>query len=58
MPCPWHHVLALKLDMDIFTKVLEPLVIVPIPKASCPFVHIDDEDSPMFRQFKENLDCE
>jgi hypothetical protein len=42
-----HHVLALELDMDVFIDVLEPLVVVPIPKATCPLVNIDDEDSPM-----------
>jgi hypothetical protein len=32
------HVLASELDMDIFTEVLEPLVVVPIPKATCSVV--------------------
>jgi hypothetical protein len=44
--------------MDIFTEVLEPLVVVPIPKATCLVVNIDDEDSPMERQPRKILDCE
>jgi hypothetical protein len=44
--------------MDIFTKVLEPLVVVPILKATCLVVNIDDEDSPMERQPRRILDCE
>ncbi len=31
--------------MDIFTKVFEPLVVVPIPKVTCLIVNIDNEDS-------------
>jgi hypothetical protein len=50
--------LALGLDMDVFTKVLEPLVVVPIPKATCLVVNIDDEDSPMERQLRRILDYE
>jgi hypothetical protein len=30
--------------MDIFTKVLEPLVAIPILEATCPGVNIEDED--------------
>jgi len=37
------HVLALKPDMDVFTKVLEPLVVL-ILEVTCPIVNIDDED--------------
>jgi hypothetical protein len=37
-----HHVLALELDMDVFTKVLEHLVIVSIPEATHLVVNIDD----------------
>jgi hypothetical protein len=33
--------------MDVFIKVLEPLVVVPIPRATCSIVNIDDEDFPM-----------
>ncbi len=40
-------VLALEPNMDVFTEVLEPLVVVPILKVTCPVVNIDDEDSPM-----------
>jgi hypothetical protein len=29
-----HHVLVLELNMDVFTKVLEPLVVVPILDAT------------------------
>jgi hypothetical protein len=29
-----HHVWALDLDMDVFTEVLEPLVVVPIHDAT------------------------
>jgi len=50
------HVLASELDMDIFTKVLEPLVVVPIPKATCLVVNIDNEDLPMERQPRKILD--
>jgi hypothetical protein len=35
--------------MDIFTKVIESMVAIPIPEATCPVVHIDDEDSPMLK---------
>jgi hypothetical protein len=38
--------------------LLEPLVVIPIPKASYLVVHIDDEDSPMLKQFRKILDCE
>jgi hypothetical protein len=44
--------------MDVFIEVLEPLVIVPIPKATRLIVNIDDEDSPMARQPGRILDCE
>ncbi len=53
-----HHVLTLESDVDVFTKVLEPLVVVPIPKATCLVVNIDDEDSPMERQLRRILDYE
>jgi hypothetical protein len=52
------HVLALEPNMDVFTKVLEPLVVVHIPKATCPVVSIDDEDSLMERRPRRILDCE
>jgi hypothetical protein len=52
------HVLALESDMDVFTKVLKPLVAIPIHEASCLVVHIDDEDSPMLKHFRKILDCE
>jgi hypothetical protein len=35
--------------MGIFTKVLEPLVVVPILEATYPVVNIDEENSPMER---------
>jgi hypothetical protein len=44
--------------MDVFIKVLEPIVVVPIPKVTCPVVNIDDEDSPMERGPRRILDCE
>jgi hypothetical protein len=44
--------------MDVFTEVLEPIVVVQIPKATCPIVNIDDEDSPMERRPRRILDCE
>jgi hypothetical protein len=44
--------------MDIFTEVLEPLVVVLIPEMTHPFVNIDDEDSQMGRQSKKILDYE
>jgi predicted GNAT family N-acyltransferase len=50
--------LVLELDVDIFTKVLELLVIVPIPEATCPVVNIDDEDLLMERQPRKILDWE
>ncbi len=52
------HVLVLELNMDVFTKVLEPLVAIPIPEAIRLVVHIDDEDSPVFKQSRKILDCE
>jgi len=33
----------MELDMDVFTKVLEPLVVVLILEATRPIVNIDDE---------------
>jgi hypothetical protein len=42
--------------MDIFTKVLEPLVVVPIPEATHPVVNIDDENSQMEKQPRRILD--
>jgi hypothetical protein len=52
-----HHVLALELDMDVFTEVLEPLVDVPIHEATRLIVNIDDEDLLVERQPKRILDC-
>ncbi len=52
------HILALEPNMDVFIKVLEPIVVVPIPKVTCPVVNIDDEDSPMERGPRRILDCE
>jgi hypothetical protein len=33
--------------MDVCTKVIEPLVVVPNPKVTHLIVNIDDEDSQM-----------
>jgi len=38
------HILVLELDMDVFIKVLEPLLVIPIPEATRLVVNIDDED--------------
>jgi hypothetical protein len=35
--------------MDVFTEVLEPLIVVSIPKTTHPVVNIDDEDLQMER---------
>jgi hypothetical protein len=43
------HVLALKPDVDVFTKVFEPLVVVSILKATHLVVNIDEENSPVDR---------
>jgi hypothetical protein len=53
-----YHVLALEPNMNVFTKVLEPLVIVSNPKATHLVVNIDDENSLMERWPKRILDCE
>jgi hypothetical protein len=54
-----HYVLVIKSDMDVFTKVLEPqLVIVPIPKVTRLIVNTDNEYSIVERQPKRILDCE
>jgi hypothetical protein len=45
-------------DMDIFTKVFDPLVVVRILEVTCPVVNIDDEDSTVERQPKRILDYE
>jgi hypothetical protein len=34
-----HHIMALELDMDVFTKVLEPLVEVATPELDAKHVH-------------------
>ncbi len=36
------HILAIELDIDIFTEVLEPLVEVPTPKHKCPNVDLEN----------------
>jgi len=53
-----HHVLALELDMDVFTEVLEPLVTIPILEATHLVVNINDENSLVERRPKRILDCE
>jgi hypothetical protein len=52
------HVLALEPNMDVFTKVFEPLVVVPIHEATCPIINIDDEDLLVEKQPKRILVCE
>ncbi len=52
------HVLVMELDMDVFTKVLEPPVVVPILEVIGPIVNIDDEYSRVERWPKRILDCE
>ncbi len=52
------HVLTLELDMDVFIKVFEPLVIIPLLKATRPIVNIGDEDSPVEKQPKRILEYE
>ncbi len=47
MPCPSTSCLALEPNMDVCTKVIEPLVVVPNPKVTHLIVNIDDEDSQM-----------
>jgi hypothetical protein len=44
--------------MNVFTKVLEPLVVVSNPKATHLVVNIDDENSLMERWPKRILGCE
>jgi hypothetical protein len=44
--------------MDVFTKVLEPLVNVPIPEVTCLIVNIDDEDLLVERPSKRISNCE
>ncbi len=44
--------------MDVFTKVFEPLVVVPIHEATCPIINIDDEDLLVEKQPKRILVCE
>jgi hypothetical protein len=44
--------------MDVFTKVLEPLVVVFILETTHPIANIDDENSQMERQYKKVLDYE
>jgi hypothetical protein len=53
-----HHVLALKPNMDVFIKVLEPLVAVPILETNHPVFHISVEDSLVLRWSMKNLDYE
>jgi hypothetical protein len=53
-----HYVLAVELDMNVFTKVLEPLVNVPIPKVTRLIVNIDDEDLLVERPPKRISNCE
>jgi hypothetical protein len=53
-----HHVLALKLNMDVFIEVLEPLVAIPILETNHLVFHINVENSLLLKQFMRNLDCE
>jgi hypothetical protein len=51
-------VLALEPNVDVFTMVFEPLVVVSILEATHLVVNIDDENSPVDKQPKRLLDCE
>jgi hypothetical protein len=53
-----HHILALEFDMEVFEKMLELLVWVPIFWSKHPTMHLDVEDSPPLKYLKWNLDCE
>ncbi len=53
-----HHVLALESNMDVFTKIFEPMVVVLVLEVTHPIVNIDDEDLLVETWFKRILDCE
>jgi hypothetical protein len=52
------HILVLKLDIDIFTKVLEPLVEILTLEHKHPIVDMDDLNSPPPKHSRRNLDYE
>ncbi len=47
-----HHILALELDMEVFTKVLEPLIEVVMPKLDVKHIHNFEIDSPIKKRSK------
>jgi hypothetical protein len=53
-----HHILALELDMEVFTKVLEPLLEVAMPKLDAEHVHNFDIDSLIKKCSKRLFDYE
>ncbi len=52
------HILDLELDIDIFIKVLKPLVDILAPKHKHHTIDLDDYDSPPPKRSRNNLDCE
>jgi hypothetical protein len=58
MPYPSPPHTALKLDIHIFTEVLEPLVEFPTLEQRRLIVDLNDFDSPPPKWLRRNLDCE
>jgi len=52
------HIMGLELDMEVFTKVLEPFIEVAMPKPNTKHVHNFNIDSPFKKRSKRLLDCE
>ncbi len=52
------HVLVLESNMDVFTEVLGPLVIIPILEVTCLVDNINDENSLVERWPRRILDYE
>ncbi len=53
-----HHILALELDMEVFMKVLEPLVEVAAPKPNTEHVHNFNIDFLVKKRSKRFFDYE
>jgi hypothetical protein len=53
-----HHILALELNMEVFMKVLEPLIVVDMFNPISNQVHKFDNDYLVKFFFKRMFDCE
>jgi predicted subunit of tRNA(5-methylaminomethyl-2-thiouridylate) methyltransferase len=52
------HILALELDMEVFTEVLEPFIEVVTPQPNVEHVHSFDIDYSVKKCSMRLLDCE